>query len=86
MARHSLAGSFWKRFDKLKDGEATGRVVNYESTALPGYPPVGAPVYPGRQPPVLQEGRRGPAAEVPNAPYKLVYDTIKVIDEQMRSA
>ena len=29
-------GSFWKRFSALKDGVATGYVVNYELSALPG--------------------------------------------------
>ena len=31
-------GSFWKRFDKVQNGVATGYVVNYEIHELPGLP------------------------------------------------
>lgn len=33
-------GSFWKRFDSVQNGVASGYVVNYEMTLLPGEPQV----------------------------------------------
>ncbi len=39
-------GSFWKRFDQVANGVATGEVVNYNLECLPGDPEVRAVSYP----------------------------------------
>ena len=39
-------GSFWKRFDTVQNGVATGHVVNYDIAALPGLPDVRTVQYP----------------------------------------
>jgi hypothetical protein len=36
--RTFAGGAFWKRFDALQNGVATGYVVNYQISALPGLP------------------------------------------------
>src|SRR6201999_1967029 len=42
-------GSFWKRFDQVADGVATGEVVNYNLDCLPGDPEVSTVSYPDDQ-------------------------------------
>ena len=51
-------GSFWKRFDKVEDGVATGQVVNYEIEALPGDPEVRTVPYPDSNEATSQRIRR----------------------------
>src|SRR5690606_1882562 len=45
-AARYTGGSFWKRFDTVANGEATGYVVNYELQGLPGDPVVRQVRYP----------------------------------------
>ena len=74
-------GGFWKRFDQLKDGVVKGYVVNYELAALPGLPEVRKASYPNDARPYFKKGDDVLLLTYTNDPYKMVYDTIKVIDE-----
>ena len=80
--RNFTGGSFWKRFDHLQDGVATGYVVNYEISALPGLPEVRAVPYPDDRRLYIRKGHEVLLLSYTNDPYRLVYDTIKVIDPQ----
>ncbi len=73
-------GSFWKRFDHVENGRATGQVVNYELHFLPGKPEVRETTYPDNARRYFRQGDRLLLLTYRNHPYKLVYDTIKVID------
>ncbi|MEP7364557.1 MAG: hypothetical protein ABI972_14975, partial [Acidobacteriota bacterium] len=75
-------GGFWKRFDQVKDGVVTGHVVNYELTALPGLPEVRTVIYPNDARPYFKKGDQVLLLTYTNDPYKMIYDTIKVIDDQ----
>jgi len=74
-------GSFWKRFDKVENGVATGYVVNYELEAIPGDPEVRTVSYPDGARRYLRAGDEVLLLTYRNHPYKNVYDTIKIIDE-----
>jgi hypothetical protein len=74
-------GSFWKRFDHIRNGTATGYVVNYEVRCLPGEPRVQQVAYPDDHRRYFKQGDAILLLNYTNDPYKLVYDTIKVIDE-----
>ncbi|MCS6952198.1 MAG: GMC family oxidoreductase [Bryobacterales bacterium] len=74
-------GSFWKRFDRIENGVARGHVVNYELVFLPGDPEVREVEYPDSQRRYLIKGDRVLLLRYRNHPYRNVYDTIKVIDE-----
>jgi hypothetical protein len=74
-------GSFWKRFDHVENGAATGHVVNYELALLPGDPEVREIIYPDSQRRYLKKGDRILLLRYRNDPYRNVYDTIKVIDD-----
>ena len=74
-------GSFWKRFDKVADGVATGEVVNYNIAWLPGDPVVSAVAYPDDRRAYLQKDQMVLLLRYRNDPYKQVYDTIKIVDE-----
>jgi hypothetical protein len=74
-------GSFWKRFDEIVDGQARGYVVNYEVEALPGKPIVKTVKYPDNNRKYLKAGDDVHLLTYTNAPYQIVYDLIKVIDE-----
>lgn len=74
-------GSFWKRFDKVENGVATGHVVNYEIAALPGDPEVRAVPYPDNRRGYLGKDQTILLLRYRNDPYRQVYDTIKIIDE-----
>lgn len=74
-------GSFWKRFDRIEDGAARGHVVNYELAFLPGDPEVREVDYPDSQRRYLMRGDRVLLLRYRNDPYRNVYDTIKVIDD-----
>ncbi|HUY12782.1 MAG TPA: GMC family oxidoreductase [Terriglobia bacterium] len=74
-------GSFWKRFDRVENGVASGAVVNYELTALPGDPRVRQVPYPDDNRRTFKKGDSILLLNYLNDPYKLVYDTIKVIDD-----
>ena len=75
-------GSFWKRFDKVQNGVATGEVVNYEMHELPGEPQVREVAYPDDNRRYFKKGDNVLLLHYLNDPYKQVYDTIKVIDAQ----
>ena len=75
-------GSFWKRFDKVQNGVATGKVVNYAITQLPGEAQVQQVAYPDNNRRYFQQGDSVLLLRYLNDPYKQVYDTIKVIDAQ----
>jgi hypothetical protein len=75
-------GSFWKRFDKVDAGVATGYVVNYEINQLPGEPQVRQIAYPDNNRRYFKQGDNVLLLNYVNDPYKQVYDTIKVIDAQ----
>jgi hypothetical protein len=74
-------GSFWKRFDKVEGGVATGYVVNYELTFLPGLPSVRQISYPDDKRRYFRKGDAILLLTYANDPYKMVYDTIKIIDD-----
>ncbi|MEO8596035.1 MAG: GMC family oxidoreductase [Candidatus Solibacter sp.] len=80
--RGFAGGSFWKRFDSVKDGVAKGFVVNYELSALPGLPEVRTVKYPDNNRAYFKQGDDVLLLSYTNAPYQMVYDTIKIIDEQ----
>jgi hypothetical protein len=75
-------GSFWKRFNPVQNGVATGDVVNYELSALPGLPEVRTVQYPDDNRAYFKKGDEVLLLKYTNAPYQTVYDTIKVIDGQ----
>jgi len=74
-------GSFWKRFDKVQNGVATGRVVNYDLTAIPGDPEVRLVSYPDDHRRYFRKGDQVLLLHYRNNPYKQVYDTIKIVDQ-----
>ncbi len=74
-------GAFWKRFDRIEDGRATGHVVNYDLEFLPGDPEVREVEYPDDNRRYLRKGDRVLLLTYRNEPYRIVYDVIKVIDE-----
>ena len=75
-------GSFWKRFDGAQAGVAKGYVVNYELRALPGLPEVRQVAYPDDRRRYFKKGDPVLLLNYTNNPYRMVYDTIKVIDAQ----
>jgi hypothetical protein len=74
-------GSFWKRFDKVEGGVATGYVVNYGLTFLPGLPSVREVVYPNDSRRYFRKGDTILLLNYANEPYKIVYDAMKIIDD-----
>lgn len=74
-------GSFWKRFDSIQNGEATGYVVNYGVRFLPGKPVVKTVKYPDDRRKYFRAGQEILLLNYVNEPYRIVYDTIKAIDE-----
>ena len=74
-------GSFWKRFDRVEDGVAYGHVVNYELHQLPGKPEVRTVNYPNDRHKTFRQGDPVLLLNYANVPYRLVYDVIKIIDD-----
>ncbi len=74
-------GSFWKRFDRIENGRAYGHVVNYELAFLPGDPEVQQIPYPNDSRRYFRSGDPILLLQYRNHPYRIVYDTIKVIDD-----
>jgi hypothetical protein len=74
-------GSFWKRFDRIENGAANGDVVNYDLTSLPGDAQVREIEYPDNNRRYFKKGDRVLLLTYRNAPYRIVYDAIKLIDE-----
>jgi cholesterol oxidase len=75
-------GSFWKRFDTLEDGLLRGRVVNYELHAVPGHSEAREVAYPDDNRRYFRRGDKVLLMTYRNEPYRIVYDTIKVLDEE----
>ena len=73
--------SFWKRFDSIENGEAIGYVVNYELNCLPGKPRAKRIPYPDNNRKYFRAGDNVLLLNYTNDPYRMVYDTIKVIDK-----
>jgi hypothetical protein len=69
-------GAFWKRFDKVEGGVATGHVVNYEISALPGKPQVRTTYYPDNARACFRQGDPFLLLNYTNHPYEVVYDAI----------
>lgn len=74
------AGAFWKRFDRVENDAATGRVVNYDLDAIPGDPVVRTISYPDDNRRYFRKGDSALLLHYRNAPYQQVYDTIKIVD------
>jgi hypothetical protein len=74
-------GRFWKRFDEVRDDEARGFVVNYGVSFLPGLPVVRARAFPDDSRPYARAGDQVLVLTYTNQPYKIVYDLIKVVDD-----
>jgi cholesterol oxidase len=74
-------GSFWKRFDEIRDGQAVGYVVNYELHFLPGKPVVKQVKYPDNNRKYFKAGDEVFLLTYTNEPYRVVYDVIKAIDK-----
>jgi hypothetical protein len=74
-------GSFWKRFDRVENGVATGEVVNYNIECLPGDPEVRTVSYPDDRRPYFEKEQLILLLHYRNDPYRQVYDTIKIIDQ-----
>jgi hypothetical protein len=74
-------GSFWKRFDQVENGVATGQVVNYNMEWLPGDPEVRSVSYPDDQRAYFHKDQVILLLHYRNDPYRQVYDTIKIIDQ-----
>jgi hypothetical protein len=66
----------------VRDGVAKGYVVNYELRALPGLPEVREIEYPDDRRSYFKKGDRVLLLNYTNDPYRIVYDTIKVIDAE----
>jgi hypothetical protein len=75
-------GSFWKRFDVVSNGVAQGYVVNYGLTFLPGLPAVREVAYPDDKRRYFRKGDSIMLLNYTNQPYKMVYDTFKIIDDE----
>ncbi|MCP5109864.1 MAG: hypothetical protein GY953_03420, partial [bacterium] len=71
-------GSFWKRFDKVEDGVATGHVVNYKMKFLAGDPEVREASYPDNARRYFRKGDKLLLLKYKNHPYKIIYDAMKV--------
>src|SRR5690606_25436223 len=69
------------RFDRIEDGVAFGHVVNYELHNIPGKPEVRLVSYPDSNRKYFQQGDDVLLLTYINQPYRIVYDTIKVIDD-----
>ncbi|HTS66103.1 MAG TPA: GMC family oxidoreductase [Candidatus Acidoferrales bacterium] len=82
MGRVFAGGSFWKRFDSVRDGVVKGFVINYEMRPLPGLPEVRQVSYPDDRRPYFKKGDPVLLLTYTNDPYRMVYDTIKIIDPQ----
>jgi hypothetical protein len=75
-------GSFWKRFDQVKNGVAAGQVVNYNIEWLPGVAEVRTVPYPNGKRAYFRKGQPILLLNYRNDPYRPVYDTFKIIDEE----
>jgi hypothetical protein len=70
-------GAFWKKFDTLRGGE----VVNYDQHWLPGQPVLSEITYPNEGRRYFRKGDKILLLNYKNEPYRIVYDTMKMIDE-----
>ena len=74
-------GAFWKRFQAVPNGGLRGHVVNYDLKFLPGDAEVRQVDYPNDGRRYFAQGDKILLLTYKNDPYRIVYDTIKVIDE-----
>jgi hypothetical protein len=74
-------GRFWKRFDALEDGAATAYIVNYGIGLLPGRALVRQVAYPDDRRKYIARGDDVLLLTYRNQPYRIVYDLIKMVDE-----
>jgi hypothetical protein len=72
-------GRFWKRFDALDHGVATGLIVNYNLHLLPGRPEVREVTYPDNRRLYARAGDTMLLLTYLNQPYRPVYDLIKIV-------
>lgn len=70
-------GAFWKKFDTVGQGQ----VVNYDQHWLPGEPEIREVEYPNEGRRYFRKGDKLILLTYKNDPYRMVYDTMKVIDE-----
>ncbi|MBM3794394.1 MAG: hypothetical protein FJW31_10050 [Acidobacteria bacterium] len=75
------SGAFWKRFDEVTPAGLTGHVVRYDLRWLPGKLLVREVAYPNDSHRYFAKGYKVLLLNYSNEPYRIVYDTIKVIDE-----
>ena len=76
-----VGGRFWKRFDTIEGGEARGFVINYGIRVLPGRPVVRMLQYPDDKRSYVRAGDEVMLLSYLNQPYRVVYDLIKVVDQ-----
>ena len=74
-------GRFWKRFDTLEGDAATAYIVNYGIGLLPGRALVRQVSYPDDQRKYIAKGDDVLLLTYRNQPYRIVYDLIKMVDE-----
>lgn len=74
-------GRFWKRFDGIRDGAASAFIVNYGIRLLPGRAEVRQVQYPDGKRRYVAAGDDILLLTYQNQPYRIVYDLIKVVDE-----
>jgi cholesterol oxidase len=82
LGRFFTGGSFWKRYDTLENGILRGHVVNYEMHAIPGHSEAREIEYPDNNRRYFRKGDKVLLMGYRNHPYRIVYDTIKVIDDE----
>ena len=75
------SGAFWKRFDTVRNGVLDGHVVNYDLYQLPGDPEVSEVAYPNDSRRYFRKDDQVLLLTYRNEPYRIVYDTVKLIDE-----
>jgi hypothetical protein len=76
-----VGGRFWKRFDVLRNGEASAYIVNYGIRLLPGRATVRQVAYPDDTRRFVAAGDDVLVLTYRNQPYRIVYDVIKAVDD-----
>jgi hypothetical protein len=74
-------GRFWKRFDAIEGDAATAYIVNYGIGLLPGRALVRQVTYPDDSRKYIATGDDVLLLTYRNQPYRIVYDLIKMVDE-----
>jgi hypothetical protein len=76
-----VGGRFWKRFDEVRNGEASSYIVNYGIRFLPGRATVRQVPYPDDRRRFVAAGDDVLLLTYRNQPYRIVYDVIKAVDD-----